>query len=66
MQLNTDDTLQEQYINSMHRNTDAMLNCERCARLYYIDLDIAKRKHDKKIPLLCLRCRKIERSGENV
>lgn len=57
MQLNTDDTFQEQYINSMHKSTDVMLNCESCQRLYYTDFKIAKRKHDKKIPLLCLRCR---------
>ncbi len=58
MMLNTDDTQQEQYINSMHKPTDIMINCEHCARLFYIDYDIARRKYDKKIPLLCLRCRK--------
>ena len=58
MQLNTDDTKQEQYINSMNRETDVMLNCEKCQRLFYIDYDIAKKRYDNKIPLLCVRCRK--------
>lgn len=57
MQLNVDDTQTEQYINSMHRPTDVMLNCEKCARLFYVDFDIAKKRFDNKIPLLCLRCR---------
>lgn len=58
MMLNTDDTKQEQFINAMHRSTDVLLNCEKCARLYYTDHAIAKRKFDKKIPLLCPRCNK--------
>lgn len=58
MKLNTDDTQQEQIINSMHRDTDIMLNCERCSRLYYSDLIIARRKMNKGCSLLCLRCRR--------
>jgi len=57
MMLNTDDTEIEQYINSMHRDSDVMLNCEQCARLFYIDYRIAKERYDTKIPLLCVRCR---------
>ena len=58
MKLNTDDTKVEQYINGMHKESDVMLNCENCSRLYFEDYDLAKRKFDKKIPLLCMRCRK--------
>ena len=58
MMLNTDDTFQEQYINSMVKNTDVMINCERCERLFYINGDIGRKRLDAKIPLLCLRCRK--------
>lgn len=58
MKLNNDDTKEEQYINSMHRKTDIMLNCEKCQRLFYIDSNIANKRFDNKIPLLCMRCRK--------
>ena len=40
MQLNIDDTFEEQYINSMHKESDVMINCEYCARLFYIDYKI--------------------------
>jgi len=57
MILNSDDTQQEQYINSMHKETDVLLNCEKCQRLFYMDFKIANKRSDNKIPLLCLRCR---------
>ena len=57
MTLNNDDTESEQYIASMHRPTDVLLNCERCQRLFYADYEISKHRYEKKIPLLCLRCR---------
>ena len=58
MKLNTDDTWEEQFCASMHRDTDVLINCEHCARLFYIDYEIARKRYEKKIPLLCLRCRK--------
>ena len=56
MMLNSDDTAIEQYMNAMHRSTDVMINCEKCSRLYYTNLNIAQKKHSAKIPLLCTRC----------
>ena len=58
MKLNSDDTFEEQYINSMHKESDVMSNCECCARLFYIDYKIGRKRLENKIPLLCLRCRK--------
>ena len=58
MMLNNDDTQMEQYMNSMHRETDVMLNCSKCGRLYFTDRKIAISKNDKNIPLLCNRCQK--------
>ena len=58
MKLNIDDTFEEQYINSMHKESDVMLNCECCARLFYIDGKIGRDRFDHNIPLLCIRCRK--------
>ena len=58
MKLNIDDTFEEQYINSMHKESDVMLNCEHCARLFYIDYEIGRKRLENNIPLLCLRCRK--------
>ena len=58
MKLNTDDTFEEQYISSMHKESDVMINCEYCARLFYIDYEIGRKRLENKIPLLCLRCRK--------
>ncbi len=58
MKLNTDDTFEEQYINSMHKESDVMINCEHCSRLFYIDYEIGRKRLENKIPLLCLRCRK--------
>ena len=58
MKLNTDDTFEEQYINSMNKVTDVMINCEHCSRLFYMDGKIGRYRLDHNIPLLCLRCRK--------
>ena len=58
MKLNTDDTLIEQYVNSMHRESDVMLNCEKCGRLFYRNADIARKEFDAHISLLCPRCRR--------
>ena len=58
MKLNIDDTFEEQYINSMHKATDVMINCEHCSRLFYMDDKIALDRLDHNIPLLCARCRK--------
>jgi len=58
MKLNSDDTFNEQYINSMHKESDVMINCECCSRLFYIDYEIGRKRLENKIPLLCLRCRK--------
>lgn len=58
MKLNSDDTHEEQYINSMHKETDCMINCEKCARLFYIDQKIGLSKLENNSPLLCIRCRK--------
>ena len=58
MKLNTDDTFEEQYISSMHKESDVMINCEYCARLFYMDGKIGRDKLDHNVPLLCLRCRK--------
>ncbi len=57
MLLNTDDTESEQNIAGMHRPTDVLLNCEKCSRLFYADYEISRQRYEKKIPLLCLRCR---------
>ena len=59
MQLNTDDTEIEQYVNSMHKDTDVMLNCDDCKRLFFMDLTIARKKHEAKLPLKCPRCQKL-------
>ena len=58
MKLNSDDTFEEQYISSMHKESDVMINCEYCDRLFYIDYEIGRKRLENKIPLLCLRCRK--------
>ena len=58
MKLNIDDTFEEQYISSMHKESDVMINCEYCSRLFYIDGKIGRKRLENKIPLLCLRCRK--------
>ena len=58
MKLNIDDTFEEQYINSMHRKSDSLLNCMNCLRLFYMDSKIARDRLDHNIPLLCLRRRK--------
>lgn len=58
MILNGDDTQIEQFINAMHRPTDVLLNCEKCARLYYADLKISQKRFDAGTPLLCTRCRR--------
>lgn len=58
MKLNTDDTFEEQFCASMHKDTDVLINCECCARLFYIDYEIGRKRWEQKIPLLCLRCRK--------
>jgi hypothetical protein len=58
MKLNIDDTFEEQYINSMHRKSDSLLNCMNCLRLFYMDSKIARDRLDYNIPLLCLRRRK--------
>ena len=58
MKLNIDDTFEEQYINSMHKVTDVMINCEHCSRLFYMDDKIGRDKLDHNVPLLCARCRK--------
>lgn len=58
MMLNTDDTPVEQYMNSMHRETDTMINCEKCARLFFIDHEIGRKKFINRVPLLCTRCNK--------
>ena len=63
MKLNTDDTFEEQYINSMHKESDVMINCEHCSRLFYMDGKIARNKLDHNMPLLCLRCRKERKNG---
>ena len=58
MKLNIDDTFEEQYVNSMHKETDSLLNCMRCSRLFYMDSKIARDRLDHSVPLLCIRCRK--------
>lgn len=58
MKLNIDDTFKEEYIVSMHKESDVMINCERCKRLFYIDYNIGRKKLENKISLLCARCRK--------
>lgn len=58
MILNNDDTQIEQYMNAMHRNSDVMLNCDSCKRLFFIDYTIALKKHNAKLTLLCTRCKK--------
>ena len=58
MKLNTDDTFEEEYINSMHRESDSLLNCMNCSRLFYMNSKIARDRLDHNIPLLCQRCRK--------
>lgn len=58
MKLNIDDTHEEQYINSMHKETDSLLNCMHCSRLFYMNNKIARDRLDHNIPLLCARCRK--------
>lgn len=58
MKLNSDDTFEEQYVNSMHKVTDVMINCEHCSRLFYMDDKIGRDKLDNNVPLLCARCRK--------
>ena len=63
MQLNTDDTEIEQYLNSMNKESDVMLNCDICKRLFYTNRNIAIKKIDAKIPILCPRCQKIKLGG---
>ena len=58
MRLNIDDTFEEECINSMHRESDALLNCMNCSRLFYMNSKIARDRLDHNIPLLCIRCRK--------
>ena len=58
MILNSDDTHEERYVNSMHKETDSLLNCMHCSRLFYMDSKIARDRLDHNIPLLCIRCRK--------
>ena len=60
MKLNIDDTFEEEYIASMHKESDVMINCEKCQRLFYIDYNIGRKKLENKSPLLCTRCRKEE------
>ena len=64
MKLNIDDTFEEQYVASMHMESDVMINCERCQRLFYINYEIGRKKLENKIPLLCIRCRKEEINNE--
>ena len=63
MKLNSDDTFEEQYINSMHKELDVMINCEHCSRLFYMDGKIGRDKFNHNVPLLCLRCRKEKYNG---
>ena len=58
MKLNSDDTPEEQYINSMNKKTEILLHCMHCSRLFYMDSKIARDRLDHNIPLLCIRCRK--------
>ena len=58
MKLNIDDAFEEQYINSMHKESDVMINCMHCSRLFYMDGKIGRYRLDHNIPLLCLRCKK--------
>lgn len=60
MQLNTDDTELEQFVAEMHRDTDVMLNCSNCERLFYTNYNIAVKKYEVKMPILCPRCQKIK------
>lgn len=55
MKLNSDDTQEEQLINSMHKETDVLLNCMHCSRLFYMNNKIARDRLDHNIPLLCIR-----------
>lgn len=65
MKLNIDDNFNEQYINSMHKETDVVINCEQCSRLFYMNSKIARNRLDHNIPLLCPRCRKENPNGKN-
>jgi len=58
--LNNDDTKIEQYMNAMHRDTDVLLNCDTCKRLFFTDHAIALKRHNLKISILCNRCKKGE------
>ena len=63
MKLNTDDTFNEQYINSMHKETDVMINCEKCQRLFYIDYKVGRKMLENKIPLLAKAFRLLLKPG---
>ena len=58
MKLNIDDTKQEQYMNSMVRDTDVLVNCEECNRLFYINYNVGRKKIEAIPPvkILCNRC----------
>ena len=58
MKLNIDDTHEEEYINSRYKESDSLLNCMHCSRLFYMNNKIALDRLDHNIPLLCTRCRK--------
>jgi hypothetical protein len=60
MKLNIDDTKEEEYVSAMHRDTDVLLNCEKCHRLFYMDKTVANKRFDNGLSLLCVRCRNIK------
>lgn len=62
MKLNIDDTQQEEYTNSMAKDSDVLVNCEKCKRLFYIDYKIGRKKIEAIPPvqILCTRCNKIQ------
>lgn len=58
--LNSDDTEQEQICNSIRVPNDILLNCEKCKRLFYRNIDIARKQFENHT-LFCSRCMKSER-----
>ena len=59
MKLNNDDTKTEEYVADMHRETDVLINCTKCSRLFYTDYKLASDKYlaNPHAAFLCVRCK---------